>query len=205
VSRFLWTGIAGPLVYLIIVFAGAAITPSYSHAVNAVSELTQRGAPHALLLGAGFALSAVLCAGFGVALLAHDRRLRVAGGLIAGYGIIAFLLATVFPQDPIGGEVTTPGIMHLVLVGVSGVMLVSAIVAAGLALRHELAGFFTFSLLAAALMLLGGAASGVLIAKDIPLMGLAERVTLSSYLIWFAVLATVLMRQPPPPAAAARS
>jgi hypothetical membrane protein len=205
VSRYLWTGIAGPLVYLATVLAGAAITPGYSHVVNAVSELTQRGAPHALLLGAGFALSALFCAGFGAALVAHDRRLRVAGGLIAGYGVIAFLLATVFPQDPIGADFTFAGIMHLVLVGVSGVMLVCAIVAAGLAQRHDRGGFLAFSLLAAALMLLGGAASGVLIARGLPLMGLAERVTLSSYLIWFAVLASAVMRRPSPAAAAVRS
>jgi hypothetical membrane protein len=195
-ERYLWSGVAGPLVYLATVVAGGVVTPGYSHLLHAVSELTQRGAPHALVLGAGFALSAVLCGIFGVAIAAADRRLLVAGSLIAGYGILAFLLATVFPQDPIGADFTFTGTMHLVLVGVSAVMLVAAILAAGLKLRDRLSGFLTFSALAVGLMLAGGAASGVMIARGIALVGLAERVTLIAYLSWFLVFAAALMLRP---------
>jgi hypothetical membrane protein len=196
--RFLWAGVAGPLVYLATVLAGAAVTPGYSHVVHAVSELTQRGAPHVFWLGAGFAISAILCGVFGLAVAASGRNLRLPGWLIAGYGVIAFLLATVFPMDPIGGEVTFAGVTHIVLVAVSGLMLLGAIVAGALRLRGEVPWFLPVSVAAAALMLAGGASSAVMIANGIAMTGLAERVTLSSYLLWFAVLAIVLMRRPAP-------
>ncbi|MBX3530054.1 MAG: DUF998 domain-containing protein [Rhizobiaceae bacterium] len=197
-SRFLWTGIVGPFVYLATVLAGGAVTPGYSHVVHAVSELTQRGAPHALPLGAGFAVSAILCGMFGLAVAASGRSVRLPGWLIAGYGVIAFLLATIFPMDPIGSEVTFAGVAHIVLVALSGLMLVGAIIVAALRLRGELPWFLPVSIAAAILMLAGGASSAVMIANEIAMTGLAERVTLSSYLLWFAVLATVLMRLPAP-------
>jgi hypothetical protein len=45
-------------------------------------------------------------------------------------------------------------------------------------------------------MLIGGAAAGAVLAFSLPLQGLAERVTLASYLAWMLVLSLVLLRRP---------
>lgn len=50
------SGLIGPITVLAAVLVGAALTPGYSHVVNAVSQLS--GAPHALPVGTLFSISA---------------------------------------------------------------------------------------------------------------------------------------------------
>lgn len=52
------SGLIGPITVLAAVLVGAALTPGYSHVVNAVSQLSQSGAPHALPIGTLFSISA---------------------------------------------------------------------------------------------------------------------------------------------------
>ncbi len=106
-------GILGPIIYIFNVILGDIITPNYSHIKNAVSELTQRGAPNIVILSTLFVVSAILILLFGIAIMMRykhrNRRLYAGGVLIVIYGIFAALLASIIPQDPLGGETTFPG------------------------------------------------------------------------------------------------
>lgn len=191
-------GLIGPIIFVAAVLVGAALTPGYSHVVNAVSELSQRGAPHALLVGTLFSISAVLelLFGIGVMRVGNDsRQLRWCGCLVAAYAVMALLLAAVFPMDPIGFPVTVSGILHLVLVGTSAFSLVAAVLLGGSGMRSDLGGgFLWYSMLSVILMLLGGAATPLLISRGIEMLGLAERVTQIAYLQWLFVFAIVILR-----------
>lgn len=187
-------GAAGPLFFLAAVLVGGWINPGYSHLAGAVSELTEAGAPRALPVQVLFSCSAVamVCVGVGMRLLhGSARQLRWAGWLLVAYALIALLLATIFPMDPIGAPATLPGILHLVLVGVSAVMLVAAILLAGRALERTFGWrwYWAYSLLSVGLMAAGGLATPFLVAGSVPLLGLAERITQFAYLQWLFIYA----------------
>lgn len=190
------TGVWGPIVFVLNVVLGGIITPNHSHIRNAVSELTQRGAPNIVLLSALFVLSAVLILIFGATLMRsywHRSKRAFAGAtLIVVYGVFAVLLATVFPQDPLGGEATFPGTMHLILAGLAALVIMSAIVLIGLGLSQHTGygrGFKAYSLATVLVMLIFGASTPVLIANGIELVGLFQRITQLAYLQWFVVCA----------------
>jgi hypothetical membrane protein len=192
----LLSGILGSLVFIFNVALGGIITPGYSHLRHAVSELTQAGAQHIVLLSAIFVLSAVLMLVFGVAVYRYHphshRRVALGGIFIALYAVQAVLLATVFPQDPIGAPMTTPGTLHLVFVGLSALCIVAAILLIGYgvdASAFHWRGFRLYSLLSLAVMLSSGACTPLLIANNIPLLGVVERMTQLAYLQWFVVFA----------------
>jgi len=199
-EKFLFlTGILGPIVYILNVVLGGIITPNYSHIQNAVSELTQRGAPNIVILSALFVVSAILILLFGIAIMMRykhqNRRLYTGGVLIVFYGIFAATLASVFPQDPLGEESTFPGTMHLVIAGVTAFVIMGGILLSGLGMDKQTGTwrhFKLYSVITVILVFAFGAPTPILIMNKIELLGLFERLTQLAYLQWFVVFATKL-------------
>lgn len=194
--HMLWAGVAGSVVFVATVVMGGLARPGYSHLENAVSELTERGAPDTAAISIGFGLSALLMGVFGLAVMRHgsaEPRHRQAGLFLLGYTISGFLCGTIFPMDPFGAPMTFSGMMHIVLVAVSALFIMAAIVVGGLALRDERPWFFAYSWASLALMLTGGALSAIGPAMELPILGAAERLTQGAYLAWIAVFAVVLV------------
>jgi len=194
-------GILGPIVYILNVLLGGIITPNYSHIQNAVSELTQRGAPNIVILSTLFVVSAILILLFGIAVMMRykhqNRRLYAGGVLIVIYGIFAALLASIFPQDPIGGESTFPGTIHIVLAGLTAFVIMGLILLIGLGMEQRTgrAHFKQYSIITVILVFAFGALTPVLIMKEIELLGLFERLTQLAYLQWFVVFALYLLQE----------
>ena len=188
-------GVLGPIIYILNVMLGGIITPNYSHIENAVSELTQRGAPNIIVLSALFVLSALLILLFGVAIMmrfqSQSRRVYAGGLMIVVFGIFAALLASIFPQDPIGGESTFTGTMHLVLAGLTAFVIMGLIllIGSGMYQRTGWDNFKLYSIITVILVFVFGASTPILIMKEIELLGLFERMTQLSYLQWFVVFA----------------
>ncbi len=191
-------GLAGPLVFVATVVFGGMVNTDYSHLEQAISELSQRGAPHAGLVGAGFAVAAFLNGvfGYGVVRIASkaERRLAETGKLLMAYSIIAVLLAVVFPMDPVGTPLTVSGQMHLGLVTVSALILIAALAEGGVVLRLRVKGFGAYSYASILLMLAGGVVSGTAFVRHLPILGLGERITQATYLAWIFVFAVLLLR-----------
>jgi hypothetical membrane protein len=192
----LLSGVLGPAVFVFNVVLGGLLTPGYSQIRNAVSELTEAGATNSAVINALFVLSALLLIVFGVAVAQtyrqRKRSVSWGGFLIVGVGVFAVLLATIFPQDPIGSEATLPGTMHLVLVGASALMIVGAILLVGFGLHSRpLQGpwFKVYSILTVFVMLAAGGVTPILMMNDIPLLGVFERTTQLAYLVWYAIFA----------------
>ncbi len=188
--------ILGPIVYIFNVLLGGIITPNYSHIQNAVSELTQRGAPNIVILSTLFVVSAILILLFGIAVMMRykhqNRRLYAGGVLIVIYGIFAALLASIFPQDPLGGESTFPGTMHLVIAGLTAFVIMVGILLSGLGMDKQTVpwrGFKLYSVITVILVFVFGAPTPILIMNNIELLGLFERLTQLAYLQWFVVFA----------------
>jgi len=192
-------GILGPIVYILNVILGGIITPNYSHIQNAVSELTQRGAPNIVILSALFVVSAILILLFGIAIMMRfkhrNRRLYTGGLLIVIYGIFATSLASIFPQDPLGGESTFSGTMHLVIAGLTAFVIMGGILLSGLGMDKQTGPwrrFKLYSVISVILVFAFGAPTPLLIMKNIEFLGLFERLTQLAYLQWFVVYAAKL-------------
>jgi len=195
-SYLFLAGILGPIVYVLNIVLGGIITPEYSHIKNAVSELTQRGAPNIVILSALFVVSAILIFLFGIAIIMRykhqNRKLYTGGVLIVIYGIFAASLASIFPQDPIGSESTFTGTMHLVIAGLTAFAIIAGILLSGLGMDKQTgtwSGFKLYSFITVILVFVFGASTPILIMNNIELLGLFERLTQMAYLQWFVVFA----------------
>jgi hypothetical protein len=190
------SGILGPPAFFATTQYGAAITDGYNQMTDPVSALSQRGAPHGALINGMFVIAALLQMALGLAVVLHFRgcnpAMMRAGALIMAYAAMGALIAAFFPMDKIGGGVTLPGVLHLVLVGLSALALIAAMV---LARRNPDARWFaplTWACLAGMVAGVGlSALAGIL---RWPVLGVGERLTQDSYLIWLFVLALVTFR-----------
>lgn len=191
----------GPPAFVAAVVVGGARRPGYSHLADPVSSLTEAGASGAAPVAALFALSALLSGLFALALLrrysGRDRAMHAAGLVLVANAVMAVLLATVFPQDPIGAPMTGPGVAHIVLVALSALCILAAIVLSARRLPRLEAGFdrfFAYSMATVAVMAFGGLMTPLVVAQGRPLLGLAERITQAGYLQWFVVAPLLLAR-----------
>jgi len=203
--RFLfYGGILGPVAYLLVDIIGGIITPGYSYVVNAVSELIQAGSEHTLLLSPIMFISAVMGVLFGIGIVSNfkyrqSKLLFIGGTLIVISGIMTSFTASVFPQDPIGGDTTFAGTMHLILVGISAVLTIPGMLTIGIGLYREKQwkSFRLYSIIAVVIMTIFGVLSPLLIMSDIELAGLFERIVVYGYWSWVFVLAILFIKEKP--------
>lgn len=96
-------GLAGPLVFAVVVVVCAARRPEYSHATRFISELGARGTPNAMVMNlAGFVLTGLLIGAFALSLLRllpRRRLARVAAACLGVFGV-GLVLAGIIPCEP---------------------------------------------------------------------------------------------------------
>lgn len=194
-------GIFGPLVFLLVDIIGGIITPDYNYIINAISELTQAGSENTYLLSPLFLISAIMTVAFGIGILLNykDRRSKLlftASILIIITGTFSGLTGTIFPMDPFNSEMTFPGKMHIILTGISAVMVMLLILMIGIGFHREKQwkSFRLYSITTVIIMVIFGGLTPALIMNSIPLLGLFERIVIYTYLQWFFVLAFKLLK-----------
>ena len=204
-KKFLfYGGIFGLIAYLSMDIIGGIITPGYSHLIHAVSELTQAGAEYRLLLSPFLFVSAIMGILFGIGIVTHykyghSKLLFIGGILTIISGIITSFTGTIFPQDPINGDTTFPGTMHLILVGINVILVFPIILTIGIGLYREKQwkSFRLYSIITVLIIVIFGGLTPVLMMNDIELLGLFERIVIYAYLLWVFVLALKFIREQP--------
>ena len=172
----------------------------YSSASQTVSELSAIGAPTRRLwvqLGAVYTL---LVAAFGWGVLASSRRngpLRAAGGLLVAYGVIGLAWPPMHLREVLAaGGGTLTDTMHIVFAMLTVLLMLIAIGfgAAAFGNRFRLYSIATMVILVAFGALTG--LDGPRIAANLPTpwVGVWERISISAFLLWVAVLAIALLR-----------
>ncbi|ACQ80561.1 conserved hypothetical protein [Beutenbergia cavernae DSM 12333] len=208
-----WGVVVGPF-YVVVSLAQALTRDGFDLSRHALSQLAL--GPGGWVQTVNLALSGlmVVAAGIGIArALVPGRRVRLAGGLVAAFGV-GMLGAALFPTDPINGfppgteeTMTASGMLHLVLSGLGFLALgVGAILTGGaLARRAEaLAGIARASRVCGIVVLVAfvaGAAFGGT-ALGIALLWLA---VLTGWAWLLAVCVTCYRRVVPHPDAARRA
>ncbi len=199
VRAALWCGVAGPVLFLAVAVFGGMAHPGYSHMSQAISELTMAGAPNKATLDAGLvvfeALNLAFAIGYFLSVRKDGRLLPLSAACLGAIGLMGLFFPW-FPMDPMGAEMTPEGRGHLVIVSVSALAALSAVVLAWRGWRRVPGGgvMSRLSLIALALMLLGGVMSLATGVVGLPGIGLWQRVNTAAFEIWHLLLAVTLLR-----------
>lgn len=197
--NLLAAGLAAPLAYLATVIIGGWLTPGYSHLHQPVSALFEAGAPLALPVSTAFVSYNLLLIAFGFGLLAAFRSgalfMRLAAAAIILNGVFG-LVIELAPMDPLGADATIAGTLHLVL---AGLLVVSCTAAMAFNLRgwtgRRARPLIAVTLVLLVVMLATGALAAMAAAQAWPLLGLYQRFTIGSYLLWVFMVAFAVLRE----------
>jgi hypothetical protein len=177
-----------------------ALWPDYSSAAQTVSELSAIGAPTRSIWVAFGLVYTLLVAAFGWGVLASGRSNRplcISGGLIITYGVVS-LFWPLAPMHLRGGPFALTDAMHIALT-MTTVLLMLLSMGFGAAALGK--GFLRYSVATMVILVAFGGltsldAPGVAANLPTPRIGIWERINIGVFLLWVAVLAVMLWRDP---------
>ncbi len=193
-------GVLSPLLYALADALAGIRWDGYSFRDQTISELGAIGAPSRPLFSILLIPAYLLLVAFGVGVwqsAAGRRRVRVVGGLLVGFGVLALTVGQFVPMRPRGTEQGLTGALHLVEGMVAMLILVTAMGFAAAAFSRR---FRLYTIITIALMVAFGAWSGMEAPRieaglATPWVGVKERIFWYAYQLWFIVLAHTLLRQ----------
>jgi hypothetical protein len=196
---FLACGVFASLLYIGTDILLAIRWEGYSYASQTISELSAIGAPtRSLWVAMTFLFNPLLILfGIGVRRSAGGKRtLCITGILLAVWGALGFLWLF-FPIHLRGAIGSTTDTMHLVMAGVT-VPLMMLFIGFGSGAGGK--RFRLYSILTILAMLIFGALTGMQASKvaaqlPTPLLGIMERVSVYSPMLWILALGIILLRE----------
>ena len=183
------------------IFAGMQYA-GYDFTSQAVSELFAIGAPTSHLVISLFTLFDVLLVAFACGIwLSADRNLvlRVMSLMVIGNAIIGLRLWNFFPMHKRGAESTFTDTMHVILASNPFVPLSVGLGVFAFRNWFRYYSVFTILLLIVPTTFVFLNAPQVAANQPTPWLGLAERISIYSALLWYSVLAIVLLCKQPVP------
>ena len=170
---------------------------NYDFVSQYISELGAIGSPSrafTVSLGIVYGILVVIFA-LGVLRFAGQKRvLRIVGGLLTGYAIVGFM-GFPFPMNPSEISTTLTNTMHQALAGVTVFLILLSLgfgaTAFGEWFRYYTVGVILVYLILGALPFLSVVQfeSG----QPLPMVGLVQRIMVYGYMLWLAVLSTLLI------------
>lgn len=194
-ALLLWCGILGSVFYAVINLVVPIIASGYSMKTQTVSELSAIGSPTrslwiALIIPYGLLMIAF---GFGVAKAAgKERTLRMVGALFIINSVIGFFWP---PMHTRGIEPTLTDTLHIAFTIVTVFIFTLQIALASLSFNVSFAVYSIMSLL---VMLVFGfltALEAPNVPGDLPtpMIGVWERLSIGSYILWVTIFARALL------------
>lgn len=187
---------AGPLSSLLYVVATDVVAASrwdgYRRAEQMVSELFAVGSPGREVLLPFTWLYTVLFTAFGVGVwisVRGNRALRIGGGLLTAYGLWN-IMGALYPLT-LGDEASIP--MHIVATNVQLALMVAAMCFVAAGFHGRIRAYSIASLVASAVM---GVVAFMAAPGPTLVLGISERISIGSFLLWVAILAVVLWKRP---------
>ena len=192
-------GVLSSLLYISTDILAATRLEGYSYIDQAVSELTAIGAPTRSFVIPLYIVFDALTIAFGIGIwvsAGRKRALFTSGILLSAYGVVGLVGVLFFPMSPRGAEGGINDIGHLIVIGVT-ILLILGYIGFGAAARGK--GFRIYSIVTILATLVSGALAGMQgprIAAGLPTpwFGVIERVTVYSTVLWVLVIAVVLLR-----------
>ncbi len=192
-------GILASLLYVVTDVLASWRYEGYSYAGQNYSELLATEAPtRSVMLLASVAYNLLVAAfAAGVWISASPKRTaRITGAIMVGYAILSMVTPLFFPMDIRGAAVTPRGGLHGPMTAVMSLFILLSM-GFGAFLLGRRFRFYSFATIV--IVLLFGALTGLQIPRlaageSTPWMGLTERVNIYATMLWFAVLAIILLR-----------
>lgn len=195
-------GILSTLLYIGADIVAAVLYEGYSYTSQAISELSAIGAPTKSFLGVTGIIYLILVIAFGAGVLSvagQRRLLRIVAILLIVYGLVGLLwpLAPMQQREALETEGgTMKDTMHLVL-GAVDMILFLLIIGIGASLfgrRFKIYSYVTIAIFIVFGIIMGMDVPRVAANDPTPWLGITERITIFSPMIWIMVLAIVLLR-----------
>jgi hypothetical protein len=188
-------GMLSPIIYTVMWILGGILLPDYSHIRDDVSTLIAVDAPRKKLFDKFIISSSTLLFVFYLGLhwgVNNGEGSVIGPILFVTSGLLGVLVALFFPLDAGGQLVTTRGKLHLILITISGLMATAGMFVLWFQLAADPAWstFATFSLATAILSFILAIATSF--ATKTNYLGLVERFMVSSYQIYYFVLALMV-------------
>lgn len=188
-------GMLSPIIYTLMWFLGGILDPEYSHIRQDVSSLVAVDAPNKRLLDKFIIASSSLLFIFYLGLywgINNGVGSIIGPILFVISGLLGVFVALFFPLDAGGELVTTRGKMHLILIAISGILATAGMAALWFQLAADTvwSTFATFSLVSAIVSLILVVATSAATTSNY--LGLVERFMVSSYQIYYFVLALMV-------------
>jgi hypothetical protein len=187
-------GMLAPVLYIVTWTVAGLLYPGYNQLTQATSELTSKAAPPAAAAVAnfgGYALGLLVIAfAFGLCRgVRHSRWLLIGATLVGLFGLICFI-QPFFPMDPGAASHAFQNMMHDAVYVISGVALIPGLLVLSVAFVKDpsLRPYRWYTLITPALILLAGVDVGLFPA------GVPERLSTLALLIWFEIVALLLLR-----------
>ncbi|MHA1935623.1 MAG: DUF998 domain-containing protein [Candidatus Thorarchaeota archaeon] len=188
-------GMLSPIIYTLMWILGGILQSDYSHIRDDVSTLIAVDAPNKKLFDKFIVSSSTLLLIFysGIHWGVNNGEGSLTGPILFVIsGLLGVLVALFFPLDAGGEIITTRGKMHLILIAISGLLATAGM--AAMWFRLELVAgwtvFATFSLILAIVTLILAVIS--IFTATSSYFGLIERFMVSSYQIYYFVLALMV-------------
>jgi hypothetical membrane protein len=189
-KAFALSGIAGPILFTILVIVEGLLRPGYSQVAQLISELGQVGTPNAILQDANFVATGLLLTAFAAGLyrgIGRGRFVTLGIALFLVFPGVMVLVGTLFPlPDPVHGPLSIAGFIVLIV----------AVFVVSFGLRKDdrwkrLASYSlgTGVVLVGLLLLIIATGQGVLASY----FGLLERLFIVPVFLWIEVLAIRLL------------
>jgi hypothetical protein len=174
-------GMLSPVVFTLIWIIGGIIQPGYNHISDDVSSLMALGAPYRLLFTTMNIINFVLAIIFLIGLVLAIKELEgsIVGPVILLAGQILGIIVPIFFPLNYGGEPTGfTGIMHFIIVMITGFIALGGMIAMWRGLRKvdEWKGYDIYSLITLILTLIFTMI--LVIAAGSEIMGLVERLVI---------------------------
>ena len=187
-------GMLSPIIYTLMWILGGVLQSEYSHVRDDVSSLVAVDAPNKKLFDKFLITSNVLLFAFYAGLhwgINNGEGSIIGPALFLISSIVGILVALLFPLDADGEITSTRGKMHVLLV-VMGILTIAGMIAMWFRLESvvEWSAFATFSLIAAIVSLILVAITAI--AATSKYLGLVERFMVSSYQVYYFVLALMV-------------
>jgi hypothetical protein len=187
---------AGALSSLLYVVATDVVATSqwngYRRTEQMVSELFAVGSPGRDVLLPFTWLYTVLFTAFGVGVWISqrgNRALRIAGGLLIGYGLWN-IMGALYPLT-LGDDTSIP--MHILATNVQLALMVAAMCFVAAGFHGRMRVYSIASLAASAVM---GMVAFMAAPGPNLVLGISERISIGAFLLWVAVLAAALWKRP---------
>lgn len=159
------------------------------------------GAPNRAALAAAFVAYNLLVIGFALALpralAGADRRgIAAAALLLTAIAAAGLGMSTLFPTDKPGDPLTAVGTMHIVLAAIASLGTIAAVATVAWSTWRvpRWRGVTVLSLACLAAIVVSGLWTGIATAQRAPTMGLAERATIGSFMVWLFAFAALAAR-----------